>query len=52
MARSPNSPAPTHDRESTYNRSSNVSFQTLLERRLSRRECLERGFSACGNLPF
>jgi secreted PhoX family phosphatase len=39
-------PAPAHDRESMHNPCSNVSFKTLFARRLSRRECLERGFFA------
>jgi uncharacterized protein len=37
---------PAHDGESMHNPCSNVSFQTLFARRISRRDCLERGFFA------
>jgi uncharacterized protein len=46
MARHRLSTTPALERESMHNPCSNVSFQTLLERRISRRDCLERGFFA------
>jgi secreted PhoX family phosphatase len=46
MARDRILPAHAHDSESTLNVSSNVSFASVLSARISRRDCLERGFFA------
>lgn len=46
MPREWTQPARAPEREPTFNTSSNACFQTVLGRRMSRRECLERGFFA------
>lgn len=46
MARERTLPARDPEREPTFNTCSNTSFQAVLGHRLSRRECLERGFFA------
>jgi len=53
MARDRSSPLHAHDSQSTLNRSGNDSFHSIVARRISRRECLERGFlaAALGVLP-
>jgi uncharacterized protein len=46
MVRDCSLPAHAHDSDSTLNTSANSSFSTIVGRRISRRECLERGFFA------